>query len=136
MIAGNGDRVLTMAARHADIIGLTGSDVGKGVEDPLAERLAFVRQAAGDRFDDPGTQPRDHRVPRRRFRHARSVDDPPLRPRPRPTRSYWRYPRRWPVRRAMSPTNSRQLRDTYGMTSFSLQHHHAEYFSKVIAELR
>ena len=30
----------------------------------------------------------------------------------------------------------RALRDTYGITSFSLQHHHAEFFSKVIAELR
>ena len=30
LIAGNGDRVLTMAARHADIIGLTGSRVRDG----------------------------------------------------------------------------------------------------------
>ena len=30
----------------------------------------------------------------------------------------------------------RLLRDTYGVTSFSLQHHHAEFFGKVIAELR
>src|SRR5262249_52002454 len=42
--------VLTLAAQHADIIGLTGSNV-RGVDDPLAERIEFVRNAAGDRFD-------------------------------------------------------------------------------------
>src|ERR1700722_17307061 len=50
LIAGNGDRVLTIAARHADLIGLTGSRV-KDVEDPMAERVEFVRNAAGERFD-------------------------------------------------------------------------------------
>ena len=30
LIAGNGDRVLTVAARHADIIGLTGGDRAAG----------------------------------------------------------------------------------------------------------
>jgi alkanesulfonate monooxygenase SsuD/methylene tetrahydromethanopterin reductase-like flavin-dependent oxidoreductase (luciferase family) len=53
MIAGNGDRVLRIAARSADIIGLTGGDrAATGDEDPLADRIAFVRDAAGDRFDD------------------------------------------------------------------------------------
>ncbi|MDL1952223.1 tetratricopeptide repeat protein, partial [Acidobacteria bacterium ACD] len=49
LIAGSGDRLLTVAARHADIIGLTGARVA-GQEDrvdPLAERIAFVRAAAG-----------------------------------------------------------------------------------------
>jgi len=50
LIAGNGDRVLTIAAQHAHIIGLTGSRV-KDVDDPLTERVEFVRKAAGDRFD-------------------------------------------------------------------------------------
>ena len=50
LIAGNGDRVLTIAARQADIIGLTGSRV-KEADDPLTERVEFVRNAAGDRFD-------------------------------------------------------------------------------------
>lgn len=53
MIAGNGDRVLRIAARSADIIGLTGGDRAATVdEDPLADRIAFVRAAAGDRFED------------------------------------------------------------------------------------
>lgn len=53
MIAGNGDRVLRIAARSAQIVGLTGGDrAASADEDPLAERIAFVREAAGARFDD------------------------------------------------------------------------------------
>ena len=53
LIAGNGDRLLTVAARWANIIGLTGGDrAADADEDPLADRIAFVRTAAGDRFDD------------------------------------------------------------------------------------
>ncbi len=53
MIAGNGDRVLRIAARSADIIGLTGGDrPAGGSGDPLAERIDFVRAAAGERFDE------------------------------------------------------------------------------------
>src|SRR4029077_19134139 len=51
LIAGNGDRVLTVAAKQADIIGFTGGDRAPGDDDPLAERIAFVRNAAPDRFD-------------------------------------------------------------------------------------
>ncbi|KGI69725.1 LLM class F420-dependent oxidoreductase [Mycolicibacterium rufum] len=52
MIAGNGDRVLRLAAQQADIVGLTGGDRAPSAgEDPLADRIAFVRAAAGDRFD-------------------------------------------------------------------------------------
>jgi hypothetical protein len=48
---GNGDHILTPAAQQADIIGLTGSNLGKDDDgDPLGERVAFVCGAAGDRF--------------------------------------------------------------------------------------
>jgi hypothetical protein len=48
---GNGDHILTPAAQQADIIGLTGSNLGEDDDgDPLGERVAFVRGAAGDRF--------------------------------------------------------------------------------------
>lgn len=51
MIAGNGDRVLRTAARWADIIGLTGGDrPAEPGDDPLAERIGFLREAAGERF--------------------------------------------------------------------------------------
>src|SRR4051794_23226492 len=52
MIAGDGDRILTLAARQADIVGLTGGQGRPGESDPLAARVAFVREAAGDRFAD------------------------------------------------------------------------------------
>ncbi|WP_199429004.1 LLM class F420-dependent oxidoreductase [Qaidamihabitans albus] len=59
LIGGNGDRVLRLAAREADIAGFTGarftadgtSGSLAGAED-VAERVEFVRTAAGDRADD------------------------------------------------------------------------------------
>ena len=52
LIAGNGDRVLSVAAKQADIIGFTGGDKAPGPDiDPLAERIAFVRNAAPARFN-------------------------------------------------------------------------------------
>ena len=58
LVGGNGDRVLGVAATEADIVGMTGFTSGTGRVhtnlshwswDGLAERLAHVRQAAGDR---------------------------------------------------------------------------------------
>jgi probable F420-dependent oxidoreductase len=61
MIGGTGDGVLSAAARHADIVGIAGAYQAKG-EPPgtfrlgtaaqTGERLAFVRERAGDRFGD------------------------------------------------------------------------------------
>ena len=50
MIGGGGDRVLTIAARHANIVNIADTNPKPGHPDPLAERIDFVRQAAGDRF--------------------------------------------------------------------------------------
>ena len=48
MVAGVGDRLLAMAAQHADIIGIaTMRDRAH-----LAERIRYVKAQAGDRFDD------------------------------------------------------------------------------------
>ena len=52
LIAGNGDKLLTLAAQRADIIGLTGGAPISADVDPLADRIAFVREAAGERFDE------------------------------------------------------------------------------------
>jgi probable F420-dependent oxidoreductase len=52
MIAGNGDRLLSMAARRADIVGLTGEPGKARTSDPLAERIAVVRTAAGSGFSE------------------------------------------------------------------------------------
>jgi probable F420-dependent oxidoreductase len=50
LVAGAGRKVLTLAAREADIVGL-GVSADSG-EDVLAEKVAIVRDAAGDRFDE------------------------------------------------------------------------------------
>ncbi|MFW0788360.1 TIGR03621 family F420-dependent LLM class oxidoreductase [Gordonia sp. CPCC 205333] len=47
MVAGVGDKVLTLAAHQADIVALSAVPD----EEFLAERIDFVRAAAGDRFD-------------------------------------------------------------------------------------
>lgn len=61
LIGGNGDRVLDLAARAADVVGLTGFTSGTGRVhtdlshfrwDGLAERVNHVRAMAGDRFDE------------------------------------------------------------------------------------
>ncbi|MET0326323.1 MAG: TIGR03621 family F420-dependent LLM class oxidoreductase [Ilumatobacteraceae bacterium] len=61
LIGGGGRRVLSVAARQADIVGINGS-MAAGVVGPEAiatmtleavvEKLAVVREAAGDRLDD------------------------------------------------------------------------------------
>jgi probable F420-dependent oxidoreductase len=58
LIGGHGDQILTLAATEADIVGSTGltwtgsslAPTGAAV-DALAERVRFVRDRAGDRFD-------------------------------------------------------------------------------------
>jgi probable F420-dependent oxidoreductase len=134
LIAGNGDRLLTVAARHADIIGLTGARVG-AVGDPLAERIDFVRSAAANRFGDLELNlaitavPTDNSgIPNlsltRRFA-PNSTDDELL---------------AMPAVLSGSPRDIadrlRGYRETYGLTSFAVQDGHAEAFAKVIAELR
>ena len=59
MVGGNGDRLLATAARRADIVQLAGFSPRPGgndyryfSEDGLANRIAHVRHAAGDRFPD------------------------------------------------------------------------------------
>jgi probable F420-dependent oxidoreductase len=61
VIGGGGRRVLTLAARHADIVGVNPSLRSGAVDAATAksavaelydERLAWIRAAAGDRFDD------------------------------------------------------------------------------------
>jgi probable F420-dependent oxidoreductase len=135
LIAGNGDRLLTIAAQRAHIIGLTGGGPATEDADPLADRIAFVRDAAPDRFDDLElnlsiiAMPRDDSgVPdvsiARRFLPG-LTDDELLRA---PT--------------VLSGSISdmadalRRYRAVYGITYITVQQPHAETFAKVIAELR
>jgi probable F420-dependent oxidoreductase len=133
LIAGNGNRLLTVAAQHADGIGLTGAN-DRGVGDPLAERVEFVRAAAGDRFadlelnlaitgvSDSSGKP-DLSMTRR---YAPNLSDEQL--------------LALPAVLSGSPRDIadtlRGYRETYGLTSVTVQEHHAETFAKVIAEFR
>ena len=134
LIAGNGDRVLTLAARHAHIIGLTGARV-REVDDPLAERVEFVRAAAGDRFDslelnlaitamprDGETEP-DLAMTRR---YTAGLSDEELLALPSVLVG---------SPREIADT-LQEYRDKYGITSITVQDNHIKNFSKVIAELR
>ena len=75
LIAGNGNRLLTIAAQHADIIGLTGAS-NADVADPLAERIDFVRDRRRRPVRRPGIEPRDHRGAVGQLRQARSRPSP------------------------------------------------------------
>jgi len=135
LVAGNGDKLLTIAAQRADIIGLTGGTPITADADPLADRIEFVRNAAPDRFDDLelnisviGMPTDDSGVAdvtlARRFLPELSDDDI----------------RRTPAVLTGSTSDIadtiRDYRDTYGVTYITVQQQHAEAFAKVIAELR
>ena len=135
LIAGNGDRVLTLAAEQAQIVGLTGSDIGKGVADPLAERIDFVRAAAGDRFGDLELN----------LTVTASPTDASGKPDLSLTRQYAPDAAedellRLPGVLSGTPRDMagkiRALRDTYGLTYFTVMFRQADYFAKVIAEVR
>lgn len=135
LIAGNGDRVLRIAAQHADIIGFSGGIPAEGAEDPLAERIAFVHAAAGDRFADIELNIAITAVPT----DASGIPDLTL------TRAY-----------APAATDEQLLalpsvlsgppqqiaetlmaqREQYGVTYFTVQDYHGKYFAEVIRAMR
>ncbi len=134
-VAGNGDRVLTVAAKQANIIGFTGGDQAPGDVDPLAERIDFVRNAAPDRFDDlelniaitampidESGMP-DLKIPRQFLPHLTDED-------------LLRHPGVLSGSTRDMADRIRGFRDTYGVSYIIVQAPHAESFSKVIAELR
>jgi probable F420-dependent oxidoreductase len=135
LIAGNGDRVLTIAAKQADIIGFTGGDQAPGENDPLAERIEFVRNAAPDRFDElelniaitampiDGSGLPDLKIPRHFLPHL--TDEELL-----------RHPGVLSGSTRDMADRIRGYRDAYGVTYIIVQAPHAEVFAKVIAELR
>src|ERR1700742_211958 len=133
LIAGNGNRLLTIAARHADIIGLTGASVGDAA-DSLAERVEFVRNAAGSRFADLELNLAITAVPSdnsgkpdlalvRRFVELSDEELLAL-----------------PSVLSGSPheiaDTLRGYREKYGLTSFTFQENHVDTIAKVIPELR
>ncbi|AQA02215.1 F420-dependent oxidoreductase [Mycobacterium sp. MS1601] len=133
LVAGNGDRVLTLAAQQAQIVGLTGSDIGKGVDDPLAERVDFVRAAAGDRDVElnltvtaaPGDASGKPDLTLMR-RYAPQSSDADL--------------LRLPGVLSGTPKDMadqvRHLQNRYGISYLTVMFRQADQFAKVIAELR
>jgi probable F420-dependent oxidoreductase len=135
LVAGNGNRLLTIAAELAHIIGLTGGDPASDGGDPLAERIAFVRGAAPDRFDDlelniaiTAMPIDDSGVPdlsiTRRF--LPDLTDEQL----------LRTPGVLSGSTSDVADEIRRYRDTYGVSYIIVQQPHAEAFAKVIALLK
>jgi probable F420-dependent oxidoreductase len=135
LIAGNGNRLLTIAAQKAHIIGLTGGDPASDGGDPLAERIAFVRDAAPERFDDLELNIAITAMPL----DESGLPDLSITRRFLPELTDEQLLRTPGV---LSGTTSdiadeiRRYRDTYGVTYIIVQQPHAEAFAKVIAQLR
>jgi probable F420-dependent oxidoreductase len=135
LIAGNGDKVLTIAAQHADVIGLTGGDPASEGGDPLAERISFVRNAAGDRFDQLELNIAITAMPI----DETGVPDLSITRRFLPELTDEQLLRTPGVLSGSTmdiADEIRRYRDTYGVTYIIVQQPHAEVFAKVIAELR
>lgn len=135
LIAGNGNRLLTIAAQRAQIIGLMGGDPASEGGDPLAERIAFVRKAAGDRFEDLELNIAITAMP---------IDDTGM-PDLSITRRFLpdlsdeqllRTPGVLSGSTSDIADEIRRYRDTYGVSYIIVQQPHAEAFAKVIELLR
>ena len=136
LIAGNGDKVLTIAAQHADIIGFTGGGIPESPgDDPLAERVDFVRAAAGDRVADLEFNLAITAVPT----DSSGIPDLTL------TRAYFSDASdaqllAMPTVLQGSPGEMadtlRAQRERYGITYFTVQDYHGANFAHVIDALR
>jgi len=124
-----------VAARQANIIGLTGGQRITEDEDALAERVDFVRAAAGDRFHDLELNLAITALPR----DGSGQPDLSIIRRALPDLSDDELMQTAAVLSG-SPSEMadtlRRYRDTYGVSYVIVQDKHAQAFSKVIAELR
>ncbi len=136
LIAGNGDRVLRIAARHADIIGFTGGGLPTPENpDPMAERVDFVRAEAENRCSEIEFNLAITAVP---TDHS-GIPDLNL------TRAYFSGATdeqllALPTVLKGSPEEMadtlRSHRERYGTTYFTVQDYHGEHFAHVINALR
>lgn len=135
LIAGNGERVLTIAAQHADIIGFSGVIPDSAIKDPLAERIAFVKAVAGSRFAQIELNIAITAVPT----DASGIPDLTL------TRAY--APQATEAELFALPSVLRgspqhiadelsAQRERYGMTYFTVQDYHGKYFAEVMKAIR
>ncbi|MCW2515884.1 MAG: luciferase family protein [Mycobacterium sp.] len=135
LIAGNGDRLLTIAAQRAHIIGLTGGDPTREGGDPLAERISFVRNAAPERFDELELNIAITAMPI----DESGVPDLSITRRFLPDLTDEQLLRTPGVLSGSTDDIAdeiRRYRDTYGVSYIIVQQPHAEAFAKVIELLR
>jgi probable F420-dependent oxidoreductase len=135
LIAGSGDRIVGLAARHANIVGLTGHRPNSTTVYPLADRVEFVRAVAGDRFDDIElnlvitAMPHDKTgIPNLSVtrKHVPAEKDEDLLKLPSVLTG---------TSRDMADT-LRHYRDTYGVTYITVHQNYMARFSEVIGWLR
>ena len=129
------DQEMKAAIDANDIIGFSAGVPGPGADDALAERVAFVRAAAGHRYADVEFNIAITAVPT----DASGVPDLTL------TRAY--LPQATdeqllalPSVLSGSPHHIAETlmaqRERYGMTYFTVQDYHGKYFADVIKALR
>ncbi|WP_040803904.1 TIGR03621 family F420-dependent LLM class oxidoreductase [Nocardia concava] len=137
VIAGQGDRLLRLAARHADIVGISGARPGtdptqKGT---LAERVALIRTAAADRFAElelnlmviglhvVGTGPADLSLARMFYPDLTDAE-------------LLTVPGVLHGTPDQIADTLHRYRETFGITYFTIPGHCAQAFAKVIPHLR
>lgn len=135
MIAGNGDRVLSVAAQYADIVGLGATVARSEHDDPLAERIAVLRAAAGERFAELELNLAITAVPT----DSSGIPDLTM------TRAY--APDATDAQLLSMPSvlcgtpqdiadKLGDMRERYGVTYFIVQDYHGEYFAEAMNLLR
>jgi probable F420-dependent oxidoreductase len=135
MIAGNGDRLLSMAARQADVVGLTGEPGRTPARDSLADRVELIRRAAGPRFAEIELNLLVAGVPTDGSGHA----DLTLSRRHLPDLTDEQLSELPGVLHGSSTDIAETLRGyrrRYGISYFTVMEFHADYFAEVIAQLR
>ncbi|MFI5780316.1 TIGR03621 family F420-dependent LLM class oxidoreductase [Nocardia sp. NPDC051570] len=141
LVAGRGDRLVRVAAEHADTVALAGVPVGADIDSEdagtaaLARRVEFVRSAAGERFADlelgltmqavdvQGQGAADLSLARR---FNPELSEAQLRYLPGVLHG---------SARSIADT-LRHYRDAYSVTHYSVSNTHMTTFAKVIEQLR
>lgn len=142
LVAGSGNRLLTAAAQYGDIVSIAGAHIDRGT-DQLAERVEFVREIAGSRFDSIVFNLSITAVAQRGVAPDLSLTrlwamGGVVGPREAPTmpdRELWELPGVLSGSARDMADKLRHLRDSYGISYFTVQEFHAEAFGEVIAEL-